>query len=454
MNFLVVVVSAALAGLLSLASSAHAYTINTTELGKRIRWSVDSVSLQMDAEYEAYLDPGDSFAALEMGFEAWRGLPRVPDLIVRSGRPAGLGHHDDHPTNGIYLLRDWPYEKEKLAVTIVTYEMDTGRLLDADIVVNGGAHFALLDEPMLEPSGDYDLAAVLAHETGHVLGLGESRADPAATMWPYARPDETDKRSLHEDDEAGVMESYLSAPPKASNACGSLTVAGRAHSHSRLALGLWVLALCPFVTRQSRRRRRTLFAAAALFMLAMLFGFGEPVREDDPTQRRLAAVEALMRDGTRDDRQLLELLGSDSSDEIARRAQHALSAVLARAPKQRLEAHSALGSERLSALMGSGHALRLGRARISDTIEQAGLIYTEYQVESADGQRTLLRVAGGSLGNIGQRVIHAEPPPADGHELAVVEQADGSQRWAYHDKGTLFGGHLGETAAVQIAPAQ
>src|SRR5262245_3991259 len=149
MNFLVVVVSAALAGLLSFASGAHAYTINTTELGKRIRWSVDSVSLQMDAEYEGYLDPGDSFAALEMGFEAWRGLPRVPDLIVRSGRPAGLGHHDGHPTNGIYLLRDWPYEKEKLAVTIVTYEMDTGRLLDADIVVNGQAAFALLDEPML-----------------------------------------------------------------------------------------------------------------------------------------------------------------------------------------------------------------------------------------------------------------------------------------------------------------
>src|SRR5262249_13832645 len=114
---------AALLGLflVNAATTARAYTINKTELGKSIRWSVDSVSLQMDSEYETYLEPGDAFAAIEMGFEAWRGLPRVPDLVIRPGHPASLGHHDGRPTNGIYLLRDWPYEKEKLAVTIVTY---------------------------------------------------------------------------------------------------------------------------------------------------------------------------------------------------------------------------------------------------------------------------------------------------------------------------------------------
>ena len=436
---------------MNVAGTARAYTINTTELGKRIRWSIDSVNLQMDPEYSEYLEPGDAFAAIEMGFEAWRGLPRVPDLVIRPGHPASLGHHDGHPTNGIYLLRDWPYEKEKLAVTIVTYEMDTGRLLDADIVVNGGARFALLPDPMNEPTDHYDLGAVLAHETGHVLGLGESQADPSATMWPYARPGEVDKRTLHEDDEEGVIESYLSAPPPVSGACGSLTVAGRAHTHSRFALGFWALAIVPFVMGRSRRRRRAVFGVASLFLLAMLFGFGEPESANDPSARRIAAVEALMRDGTRDNREQLEALTSDESTEVARRAHYAMSIVSARAPKARLDAHSAKGNLRLQALMGSGASVRVGRATRLGTEIEAGRFFTQYRVESADGTTTTLRVPGGVRDGIGQRVIHGEQPPADAQELAVVEQADGSQHWSYHQKGLLFGGHLGDGAAIQNA---
>jgi hypothetical protein len=436
---------------LGVAGTAHAYTINTTELGKRIRWSIDSVSLQMDPEYMGYLEPGDAVSAIEMGFEAWRGLPRVPDLVIRPGHPASLGHHDGRPTNGIYLLRDWPYEKEKLAVTIVTYEMDSGRLLDADIVVNGQARFELLPEPMHGPSDNYDLAAVLAHETGHVLGLGESQADPTATMWPYARPGEVDKRTLHEDDEEGVIASYLTAPPTASGACGSLTVAGRAHTHSRLALGFWALAVAPFVVGRSRRRRRAVFGAASLFLIAMLFGFGEPVADSDPSVRRVAAIEALMRDGTRDDVETLEAYTSDESTEVSRRAHYAMSIVAARAPKQRIDASSAAGSKRLQTLMGTGLGMRVGRATRLGTSVEAGRFFTQYRVEAADGTSSTLRVPGGVQGNIGQRVIHGEQPPADAQEVAVVEQADGTQRWTYHQRGMLFGGHLGHGAAIANA---
>ena len=436
---------------MNVAGTARAYTINTTELGKRIRWSIDSVSMQMDPEYSKYLEPGDALNAIEMGFEAWRGLPRVPDLVIRPGHPASLGHHDGFPTNGIYLLRDWPYEKEKLAVTIVTYEMDTGRLLDADIVVNGGARFRLLPEPMTEPSDYYDLGAVLAHETGHVLGLGESQADPSATMWPYARPGEVDKRTLHEDDEEGAIDSYLSAKPDVAGACGSLTVAGRAHTHSRLALGFWALAIAPFVMGRNRRRRRAVFGAASLFLLAMLFGFGEPEATNDPSARRLAAIEALMRDGTRDQRETLEALTSDESTEIARRAHYAMAIVSARAPKARIDASSKAASLRLQALMGNGVSVRLGRATKLGATNEGGRFFTKYSVRSADGSTTTLSVPGGVVNGIGQRVLHGELPPADAQEVAIVEQADGTQHWAYHQKGLLFGGHLGEGAAVQGA---
>ena len=101
-------------GLTSFATPAQAYTINTTEVGKRIRWATDTVSLQMDSEYQRFLSPGQSYSALAMGFDAWRGLPRVPDLVIRPGLPASVGHHDGHATNGIYLLRAITEERHLL----------------------------------------------------------------------------------------------------------------------------------------------------------------------------------------------------------------------------------------------------------------------------------------------------------------------------------------------------
>src|ERR1700753_2546045 len=94
------VVPAVLSSLLfGVSSSAHAYTINTTEVCKRVRGSTDTVGLQMDSEFENYLGPGEAYAALAMGFEAWRGLPRVPDMMITPGTPAPLGHHDCGPTH-------------------------------------------------------------------------------------------------------------------------------------------------------------------------------------------------------------------------------------------------------------------------------------------------------------------------------------------------------------------
>ena len=437
-------------GLAGVAAPAHAYTINTTEVGKRIRWATDTVSLQMDPEYLGFLKPGQSYAALAMGFDAWRGLPRVPDLVIRPGSPDSLGHHDGHATNGIYLLRDWPYEAAKLAVTIVTYEMDTGRLLDADIVVNGKAKFELLDEPTQPGIDAYDLAAVLTHEAGHVLGLGESQAGAEATMWPYARPDDTDKRTLATDDEDGVTESYLSAPPAAAGGCGPSSVGGRTSGRGGLTVGCWLLAMLPAL-RMSRRRKRQVFALSMLVMLVLLFGFDGQPEQPTAGEQRVAAVEALLRAGTRDDRARVEALATDRDPEVAHRAQYALGQLLSRAGKARVSAHSAQGASRLKELLGSGKSLWVGKAKQAATLRSGGLLFTEYQVETASGENATLRVAGGVQNGIGQRVLDAEPLPVDNAEVAIVQQADGSQHWAYHQAGALFGGHLGDGAAIDAA---
>jgi hypothetical protein len=434
---------------LGFSGPARAYTINTTEVGKRIRWSVDAVQMQMDPEFEKFLGPGDAYASLAMGFEAWRGLPRVPDLVIRPGTPDSLGHHDGHPTNGIYLLRDWPYEAAKLAVTIVTYEMDTGRLLDADIVVNGKADFAVLDEPVKSGKAEYDLPAVLTHEAGHVLGLGESNSGQEATMWPYARPDDIDKRTLADDDEDGAITSYQSAPPPAADGCGPSTVGGRAGSRGGIALSLWMLAVIPMLRMTRRHKRQAAVGAVALLCL-VLVGFDRPSAATDDANARALRVEQLVREGTRDDLAQLEAMQSSEDLELARRASQAHGVLLARPGSARMHAGSLDGSRRLGQLMGSGKALLVGRAQRTGTLSQNGLFFTEYKLTTPSGD-SVLRIAGGARDGIGQRVMDAEPPPADGAELAVVQQADGTQHWAHHQAGILFGGHLGEGPALDGA---
>jgi hypothetical protein len=57
-------------------------------------------------------------------------------------------------------------------------------------------------------------------------------------------------------------------------------------------------------------------------------------------------------------------------------------------------------------------------------------------------------VPGGVRNGIAQRVIDAELPPGDGQELVVAQQPDGTQRWAFHHQGVVFGGALGDGPAL------
>ncbi|MEY4576222.1 MAG: hypothetical protein RL701_925, partial [Pseudomonadota bacterium] len=424
-------------GLSVVTSAAHAYTINTTEVGKRIRWSVDTVRLKVDPEYDTFLDPGQARAALEMGFEAWRGLPRVPDLVIEPGTPESVGHHDGRETNGVYLLRNWPYEAAKLAVTVVTYEMDSGRLLDADIVVNGKANFALLNEPVVPGKASYDLGGVLTHEAGHVLGLGESNSGQDATMWPYAKPDDTDKRTLAQDDEDGAVTSYVGAPPSAAGGCGFNTVNGRLSGHHGLALSLCMLALIGAV-RMNRRQKRLVSALAVVALCSLTVGFDVPQLASDATQARVRKLEQLMLSGTRDDMDTLTALETTADIELARRAHYALSLVRARPSAARVQASAPAAKARLSQLLGSAQRLQVGRAKQLGTVEQSGLLFTDYAVQTSSGVLTTLRVAGGSRAGIEQRVMDSEPPPADAQELVIAEQPDGSKHWAYHHQGVVF----------------
>lgn len=116
----------------------------------------------------------------------------------------------------LIVMRDdaWPYEGQgnTLALTTVTYGLNTGDIFDADLEINATSqvHLTLGDVGV-----DYDLQSIVTHEAGHMLGIAHSRI-AGATMGIEYVPGDTSLRSLEADDVAALCEAY---PPAAAEAC-------------------------------------------------------------------------------------------------------------------------------------------------------------------------------------------------------------------------------------------
>jgi hypothetical protein len=386
----------------ALPEQASAYSINTTEKGRRIRWSSDHVVLRVDPSLAQALPNGEAMQAIIMSTDAWRGFEGVPSLAIVEGSPRRLGHHGDGPTNGMYFPETWTHESDKLAITVVTYEMASGRLLDADVVVNPDVDFSLLSETAEERAGSYDLAAVLTHEMGHVLGLGESEDDRMATMWPYADRGDTHQRTLSDDDEAGILDAYDGPPPLPASTCApASTIAGHG------APPVWLASAM-------------LLALAFLLMRVM------------PRANKRGAVMAggLM---------LLSLGGTSALRSDAHHHVGALDGV-------RVSVREPAAAARLARTFDDASSARVGRATRLGTRVVDGLFTTDYEIVMADGARARIALPGGEIDGIAQRVGEGELPE-DGDELMV--SADG-KRYAFHAEGVVWGGSLGHGAAIDL----
>jgi hypothetical protein len=189
--------------LLAIPAGARAYTVKATSTGATLHWRKDLVELSIHDSMIARFGDEGAREALASAIAAWSDRRHGPALTLGPTIDAPSGFERGRTTNGIYAVSPWPYEKRLLAVTISSYDTKTGEILDTDILING-------DEALVVGLRDehYDLAAVLTHEIGHVLGLGESEAEPGSSMYPRIGKFDSRARTPSPDDFEGLHAIY------------------------------------------------------------------------------------------------------------------------------------------------------------------------------------------------------------------------------------------------------
>jgi hypothetical protein len=247
-------------------SVAEAYALKTSSEGDALRWTAGEILFEIALDDgPPGVDSAHAVGATDLAMSAWR--------TALDGTGVGLAMNVSSGSlmsgDGINSVR-WTFDSNDpgievglLARTTLSYETADGSIEEADVVVNA-ADFTWVSTPD-GCASQYDLAAALTHEFGHVLGLGHS-ADPEATMFATGRPCEVVKRDLVGDDEAAVDFLYRELPPPGGVAPSPLMCSSGGGSGSLAALAV----LAAFIGLHRRGRRRGLAPVVVLLALAPL----------------------------------------------------------------------------------------------------------------------------------------------------------------------------------------
>ncbi len=383
---------------------AEAYTIKRGTTGKAIHWENDLVTFQFSPGFEAMLPGEGARRSFDIASDAWRGLPSVPDVSLVSGDPGELGYHNG-TSNGIYLVPDAGYADHKLAITIATFEDESGRTIDTDIVINASQPFELLKERgnhhTEEPS--FDLASTLTHEVGHVLGLGESNDDPTATMWPNMGADATTPRTLELDDEHGVILLYREAAASTGKGCARASMAETNRSS-------WIGFVFAFTALALFYRRKLVRVAVGGWVFLFLVG-ASPNVGPEPAPR------------TTNNR------GHVTIPNLFQHALfHAKRSGTSRTPSL---AHYGVP------IPSNFQSARIGRAALHSVNLRKGLIWSSYRVPLSDHEVMTLEIVGGTTQGLRQKV-GGLPELRNGQEV-VVHNGEHGLSWAFKAKDHWYG---------------
>lgn len=120
--------------------------------------------------------------------------------------------------------------------------------------------------------GTFDLTHVIAHETGHALGMRDEVVSHDPVMYLYTLPGDASRRVPTTDDLDGIKEIYAGVASSSAQGCASSTVSPKRARVSPLALagGLLVVAIgWAFAAHKRIRARGSIALAGALAVFAI-----------------------------------------------------------------------------------------------------------------------------------------------------------------------------------------
>jgi predicted Zn-dependent protease len=170
-------------------------------LSPRRRWATTPVTVRVYSVGNSTITDGDGGVTAVVGaIRAWGIISSstTTSAAVRGSAPATIMLN----TNGAICTGSC------LAATLTGYyTTQTGddRIYDADIYTNTAQ--PLYSSREAGCSGEYDVDGIMAHEVGHVIGLGHSNVS-GATMFPSVSACNTGNRSLSSDDIAARDDLY------------------------------------------------------------------------------------------------------------------------------------------------------------------------------------------------------------------------------------------------------
>jgi hypothetical protein len=179
------------------AQPAMAYVL----LSPRRRWSTTPISVRTYTGGNSTITDGDGGVTAVVGaIRVWGNISSssTGSAAVRGSAPATIMLN----TNGGVCTGSC------LAATLTGYYVSQAgddRIYDADIYTNTAQ--PLYSSREAGCSGEYDVDGIMAHEVGHVIGIGHSNV-AGATMYPTVSACNTNNRSLAADDFAARDDLY------------------------------------------------------------------------------------------------------------------------------------------------------------------------------------------------------------------------------------------------------
>jgi hypothetical protein len=150
--------------------------------GIPLQWREPCVSFSVDARGIPKFSLGyaDTEALVVSSFALWLAsscTTGFPSIAVQSAGPTNCARVEYNPegpnsNSVVFQSKNWSHDSFALGVTTVSFDVETGRIVDADIEVN-------LESGNLNFLG---IHYVVAHEAGHFFGIDHS-ADGTALMY-------------------------------------------------------------------------------------------------------------------------------------------------------------------------------------------------------------------------------------------------------------------------------